>query len=436
MHSDWGTIALGERADIVISNVDKHILPGETRVYLCNYLDVYRNRRLHRSMEFAVGTVRTGELARFQLRKDDVLITKDSETPDDIGVPAVVVEDIPNTVCGYHLALLRPKGGLDSRFLCYVLQSEIAKRHFLRYASGVTRFGLSIRAIASLPVPAAPRDDQLAIVRILDVVDSAIGHVQQAVKKAEQLRLSLLSDLLSVGLDDNNRVRIPEQSPTQFSGTAVGRLPRAWRLSRIGAEFELQNGFTLNENRRARNRRRPYLRVANVHRDALLLNDIQELEAADSEFAPRVLKVDDLLVVEGHADRMQIGRCARVTEEAQGLTFQNHLFRLRSNGDVLPYFACLWLNSHHAQRYWNARCATSSGLNTINQRMLKMLVIPIPPVSEQRAIVEIIRVQRDQLESLIAKREKLVTLKASLMHDLLTGSVRLSNNHLQTVGAL
>ena len=273
-------------------------------------------------MEFAVGTVRTGELARFQLRRDDVLITKDSETPDDIGVPAVVVEDIPNTVCGYHLALLRPKGGLDSRFLCYVLQSEIAKRHFLRYASGVTRFGLSIRAIASLPVPAAPRDDQLAIVRILDVVDSAIGHVQQAVKKAEQLRLSLLSDLLSVGLDDNNRVRIPEQSPTQFSGTAVGRFPRAWRLSRIGAEFELQNGFTLNENRRARNRRRPYLRVANVHRDALLLNDIQELEAADSEFAPRVLKVDDLLVVEGHADRMPVGRFARVTEEAQGLTFR------------------------------------------------------------------------------------------------------------------
>ena len=42
----------------------------------------------------------------------------------------------------------------------------------------------------------------------------------------------------------------------------------------------------------------------------------------------------------------------------------------------------------------------------------------------------------DQLESLIAKREKLVTLKASLMHDLLTGLVRLSNNHLQTVGAL
>src|SRR5205814_6241749 len=111
-------------------------------------------------------------------------------------------------------------------------------------------------------------------------------------------------------------------------------LHAAWTLSTVTNEFEIQNGFTLNENRRARFRKRLYLRVANVQRDALDLTDVQELEAGDGEFAPRMLRVDDLLVVEGHADPMQIGRCANVTAEADGMTFQNILLRLRFSGEV------------------------------------------------------------------------------------------------------
>lgn len=140
-----------------------------------------------------------------------------------------------------------------------------------------------------------------------------------------------------------------------------------------------------------------------------------------------MLQTEDLLVVEGHADRMQIGRCARVTPDALGMTFQNHLFRLRSKGGVLPEFACLWLNSAYAQRFWNARCATSSGLNTINQRTLKKLAIPVPEPAEQRAIALLTARQRGHLETLLAKQAALETLKRSLMHDLLTGRVRVGD---------
>jgi type I restriction enzyme S subunit len=204
-------------------------------------------------------------------------------------------------------------------------------------------------------------------------------------------------------------------------------LPNTWRVSVVQDEFELQTGFTLNANRRARFKRRPYLRVANVQRDSLELSDVQELEADDSEFTQRVLHVDDLLVVEGHADRMQIGRCARVTQEASGMTFQNHLFRLRTNGACLPAFASLWLNSMYAQRYWNARCATSSGLNTINQRGLKRLTVPVPQVSEQRAIIELAERQRKHVDALVERGGRLVSLKKSLMHDLLTGQIRVAD---------
>ncbi|MBI4494912.1 MAG: restriction endonuclease subunit S [Chloroflexi bacterium] len=435
MRNEWCAAALGNISSISLSGVDKHIIPGEASIYLCNYLDVYRNRRLDRSIELAAGSATAGEIARFQLRKGDVLITKDSETPDDIGIPAVVVEDLPNTVCGYHLAMIRPNGDIDSGFLGHFLQSEAAKRHFLRHATGVIRFGLGMRAIGSLPVPIPELHEQAAITRVLDAVDAAVECARSAVERAREVRASLLNDLLTLGVDQNGLVRDPSRAPEMFARTPLGLLPAAWRLSTVGTEFALQTGFTLNEERRPRYRKRSYLRVANVQRETLLLDDIQELEASDAEFAPRVLAVDDLLVVEGHADRMQIGRCARVRHDASGLTFQNHLFRLRACGNVLPRFGCLWLNSTYAQRYWNAHCATSSGLNTINQRMLKRLVISIPPDPEQRAIAEVATKQRQHLEALVTRQRSLEQLKKSLMRDLLTGTVRLAPQRVEVLVA-
>lgn len=324
---------------------------------------------------------------------------------------------------GRGLAAIRAKDNCDPDFLHHALQRW--RWSLQRVAQGTTFDAITARHFAQLSV-CVPRDsaEQAAIARILDAVDTVLERTRAAVERARELRTSLLANLLSCGIGSDGRVRDPKGQKDAFVATSLGSLPVAWRISDVGSEFDLQNGFTLNANRRARFKRRPYLRVANVQRDALDLSDVQELEADDAEFTPRMLQADDLLVVEGHADRMQIGRCARVTPDAIGMTFQNHLFRLRTKGAIVPAFASLWLNSAYAQRFWNARCATSSGLNTINQRTLKKLVVPVPSKAEQQAIAKAAVRQRRHLEALIAKQKQIEILKKSLMHDLLTGRVR------------
>ena len=90
-------------------------------------------------------------------------------------------------------------------------------------------------------------------------------------------------------------------------------------------------------------------------------------------------------------------------------------------------FACMWLNSIYAKRFWNARCATSSGLHTINQRTLKQLTLPVPSPPEQRDIASIVEQCKRFRDALAQKRAKLQALKHSLMHDLLTGKVRVGD---------
>jgi hypothetical protein len=170
-----------------------------------------------------------------------------------------------------------------------------------------------------LLVPLPGLNDQAAIARILDAADALLEHIRSTIDRASALRKSLLVDLLSAGIGRGGKIRNFKEQQSDFTSYPFGLVPNNWRVSVVGDEFDLQTGFTLNANRRARFKRRPYLRVANVQRDFLDLSDVQELGADDAEFAQRTLSADDLLVVEGHADRMQIGRCARVTPEAAAI---------------------------------------------------------------------------------------------------------------------
>jgi hypothetical protein len=103
MSETWHSTELRNLADVRISNVDKKTYPAERPVKLCNYMDVYSNDYLTSQIPFMQASASLQEIERFALRRGDVIITKDSETPDDIGIAAVLTEDIEHLICGYHL---------------------------------------------------------------------------------------------------------------------------------------------------------------------------------------------------------------------------------------------------------------------------------------------------------------------------------------------
>ena len=141
-----------------VSNVDKHSRDHEEPVRLCNYVDVYKNDHIRSGMAFMHATATKEEIARFRLQPSDVLVTKDSETWTDIGVPALVRQSDDDIICGYHLALLRPSSEvLEGGYLFRVLQSQCVAYQFHVAAKGVTRYGLSHGAIKSMRLLASTR---------------------------------------------------------------------------------------------------------------------------------------------------------------------------------------------------------------------------------------------------------------------------------------
>lgn len=182
----WNYDRLDAVADVLFSNVDKHTFEDEVDVRLCNYVDVYKNDCIDGSIQFMEASAEPREIEKFQIRVGDVLMTKDSEEADDIAIPALVVDDLPGVICGYHLALIRPRSKrITGDFLAWTHRSKQFRAQYEAKAVGVTRFGLSQYSFRSALIPIPPLEEQLRINRYLETTCKVIDSVASAVKSKE-----------------------------------------------------------------------------------------------------------------------------------------------------------------------------------------------------------------------------------------------------------
>jgi type I restriction enzyme S subunit len=188
------------------SNVDKKTSDGEKKVLLCNYLDVYQHEFIEDSISFMEATASDGEIEKFNIQIGDVLVTKDSETPDDIAVPALVVSDLTNVICGYHLSQIRPvKEALRGEFLFRLFQSKRFNGQFEVSANGVTRFGLSVSTIADAFIPLPELDEQASIADYLKgmarQIDDTIMKNLKGIELLQEYRTALISEVVTGKID-------------------------------------------------------------------------------------------------------------------------------------------------------------------------------------------------------------------------------------------
>ena len=244
----WAVLRIRNVVDMRVSNVDKHTKEGELPVRLCNYVDVYKNDRITEHLSFMRATATEKEIERFRLEPGDVLITKDSESWNEIGIPALVEYTADDLICGYHLALLRPqKASLDGGYLHYALQSPAVAYQFHVAANGVIRYGLSLNAIKSVHLPIPPLAEQRAIARYLGYVERRIRRYIDAKQKLvgllEELKQATIYEAVTRGLDPD--------VPLKPSGVEwLGHIPAHWGKARVKYLCRFKYGDSLPANAR------------------------------------------------------------------------------------------------------------------------------------------------------------------------------------------
>ncbi|MDK0574147.1 restriction endonuclease subunit S [Clostridium perfringens] len=207
---NWEIKALKLISDIELSNVDKKSIKGERNIKLCNYTDVYYNEFIDENIIFMEATAKNEQIDKFELKYGDVIITKDSESANDIAVSSYVEKDLPGIICGYHLALIRPKTNILGKYIYYSFKANGIKEQFYSNANGVTRFGIGKDCIKNVKFVIPSHDEQKEIVKYLDLecikINDLIYDAINSIEYYKKYRKSLISEVVTGKIDVRNEV--------------------------------------------------------------------------------------------------------------------------------------------------------------------------------------------------------------------------------------
>ena len=399
--SDWRSDRMGNVAEILFSNVDKNTFDSEIPVRLCNYVDVYKNDRITSDIEFMEASAEPREIARFQIQKGDVLATKDSETPDDIAIPSLVAETLPGVLCGYHLALIRPKAHqVYGAYLAWLHSSKAFRSHYEAQAVGVTRFGLSQAAFKEARIPLPPLPEQQRIAAYLDAscaaIDAAVAAKRRQLEILNALKHSAIFHAVTRGLNDSDNLKV--------SGIDwLGKIPSHWTIRRI--------------------------------------KDIAELRSGDAIQSEDIAPEGDYPVYGGNGLRgytssfTHNGRFALIGRQGAlcgNINYANGKFWATEHAVVatlLRRYDTLWfgelLRVMNLGQYSNAAAQPGLAVDRI-----KFLCLPVPPPEEQIRIAEHVGTIIQQNESIGSAIESQITTltayRKSLIHECVTGQRRIT----------
>ncbi len=399
-------------ADIRVSSVDKTTTAGDPDVRLCNYTDVYYNERITGALGFMAATATEEQRATFRLKQGDVVLTKDSETADDIGVSALVAEDVPDLVCGYHLAVVRARTGRTvGGYLRWVIASTVARQQMSAAATGVTRFGLRAAAIADLPIPVPPIATQRAIADYLDRETARID----ALIAAQRRMVELLGEELYVTRID---LVIDRTTDDRREGpTWLGSIPEGWDLKRLKFVAKMESGHTPNKQVEA------YWIDCTI--PWITLNDVSDLETGWRFVDPQNY-VNELGLQNSSAhvlpeNAVVLSRDATVGRSAllgRPMAVSQHFVAWVCGPELMPEYLLNVLRGP-MQHHFGSLTAGAT-IATIGMPDLKQLVVPVPPLEEQARIVRdiaaaetlaaktVLRVKR-QIDLLKERRQALIT---------------------------
>jgi len=419
----WEAKPLRAVADYMVSNVDKVPADNEAPVRLCNYTDVYNNEFITLDLDFMRATATAMEIEKFGLKVDDVVITKDSESWDDIGVPAIVKETASNLVCGYHLAVLRPrKQTLDGSFLFRCLQAKPVRVQLELAANGVTRFGIPKADIGAMTLPIPPLSQQRTIADFLGRetarLDGLVAAKERVLGLLTEKRWVLITRAVTRGLDP--------RAPLRDSGIHwLGEIPAHWRVA----------GFTkylrsLVDYRGKTPEKTPFgvfLVTARNIRDGRIdyeaSQEFVHMEAYEEAMRRGKPTIGDLLLT----TEAPLGQAALV--DRTDIALAQRVIKLDYDPTVvLNEFALLWIRSALFQWQLNSLATGSTALGIKGER-LHMLCNLLPPVDEQRAIVAHIATETAKLDALRSATERTIALlkerRAALIAAAVTGRLHI-----------
>ena len=323
-------------------------------------------------------------------------------------------------------AVLAKPGYTDNIFLLHAIEENLSFLH--RRSQGSTFLAIGTADLSMMPVAAPPLAQQQRIAEILATVDEAIEQTEALIAKTQQIKAGLMHDLFTRGVTKDGQLRPPrEEAPYLYKESPLGWIPKEWEHGIlndiISPARPIVYGILMPGQGVPGGV--PVIKVKDiidgiVNDDDLLLTS----QDIDEEYQRSKLKKGDILLT----IRGTVGRLALVPPHLDQANITQDTARI---GVVLGYpeFYRFYLETDQPRQYFAVN-TLGVAVQGINLRDVRMTPVPIPQIIEQFSIAQRLKNAIETIRANEKSLGKLLNTKKGLMHDLLTGRVRVKAKSL------
>ena len=404
---DWEIISLGDIFTFKNGlNKGKEYFGHGTPIV--NYMDVYKKPNIYVNDLTGRVAVNPQEIKNYEVRKGDMFFTRTSETVEEIGMAAVVLDNPTNTVFSGFILRARPKNDyLDNTFKAYCFSSEQVRRAIRLKSSYTTRALTNGRLLSSVVIPIPPLAEQRAIATALSDMDALLAAQDQLIAKKRDIKQAVMQQLLT------GKQRLPG-----FSGE--------WEVKRLGEIGEIA-GAGIDKKIRPNEVSVRLVNYLDVYRkDFITSQDLHHFVTATPIQASRCrVRKGDVFFTPSSEVRDDIAHSAVAMENIPDAVYSYHVIRLRPSDDWDLRFRAYAFKTKRFFDQAHMLCDGSGTRYVISQGKFRAMTVLVPPIPEQSSIAAVLSDIDAEIDALQQRRDKTQMLKQGMMQELLTGRTRL-----------
>lgn len=367
-----------------------------------SYVEVYKLNGL--TAADIKGRVRLAEdeIRKLAVKKNDVFFTRTSETPEEVGYSAVLLEDVPNCVFNGFVLRARPRNNwLDPEYCKYCFSTKRVREEISKRCKYTTRAGITGRALSEIEIPLPPIEEQRAIANTLTSMENYIDKLFQMIEKKKAIRDGALEDLVS--------------GKTRLNG-----FNEEWETTTVGNCVSiLQGGTPSTTNPRYWDGNIVWVTPGEITKlSGMYISSSERMitEAGLENSSATMLPEGTILL----CTRATIGDLAIATKPMttnQG--FKNLICKIGYHNVFMAYLLKTMKNTMLS-------LAIGTTFLEISKKNLAAIQIRVPVFEEQKAIADALTAMDEEIQALKTEREKMIQIREGAMDDLLTGRVRLA----------
>ena len=308
------------------------------------------------------------------------------------------------------LVISQTKEVFDQDYLYWLLSSNYAYMQFCGKVSGAVVKNLNSDKVANSVFPLPPLAEQKRIVAKIEELLPLIDRYEQAWSKLEDFNkcfpVDMQKSILQMAIQGKLVPQVPEEGTGEElfqqiqaekqrlikAGTIKKEkplpeitedevpfdIPDSWKGVYIGDLFQHNTGKALNSSDKSGNPME-YITTSNVYWNSFTLDKLKTMLFTEAEVDKCTVQKGDLLVLEGG----DVGRAA-IWNYDFPMRIQNHIHKLRPFGDL-----CIEYFYHIFFFYKNAGMINGKGIGIkgLSSGALHNLLVPLPPLAEQKRIV-------------------------------------------------